>query len=114
MSRHNGEPIGIECKVEQRDAWAFVLPNVSGPDPYRIQYFDRTGFISHRCCADLVRAVEEMIVDGYRREDTGALDRCASTPEWRIGQLRAAVVQRHLEGLISYQTMMQELISIAA
>ncbi|WP_236027663.1 hypothetical protein [Burkholderia aenigmatica] len=109
MSRYNGEPIGIECRQSDRDSWAFVLPEASGGLPWRIQQFDRDGFVGHLCFDSVPEAVEAMLDMGYRTIDEGALDQVASTDRWALGVRRSAIMQRHQEGKISYAQMVDEL-----
>jgi len=109
MAQYGGEPIGVECRREDRESWAFVLADASGDKPWRIQQFDPNGFIGHLCFDTIPEAVEEMLRMGYQTEDVGALDRVAATDRWALGIRRAAVMQRHQEGLISYSQMAEEL-----
>lgn len=104
-----GQPAGVECRMEGREAWAFVLPNVHGDEPWRVQYFDLDGFSGHTCHKTLEGAVEDMLNMGYRIVDAGALDRVALTVRWTFGVRRAAVMQKHQEGLISFKEMNDEL-----
>ncbi|VVE17514.1 MULTISPECIES: hypothetical protein [Pandoraea] len=111
MAQYGGEPVGIECRNSNREAWAFVLPEASGDQPWRIQQFDQDSFIGHMCFDTIEEAVEEMLRMGYRRVDVGALDRVAATDRWALGVRRSAIMQRHQEGLISYRQMAEELSS---
>jgi hypothetical protein len=49
MSAYGGQPAGVECRLTNRDAWAFVLPDASDEMAWRIQQFDQDGFIGHLC-----------------------------------------------------------------
>ncbi|GMG94665.1 hypothetical protein Cmtc_58850 [Cupriavidus sp. TKC] len=109
MGRHAGVPIGIECRSVSRDAWAFVLPDASSPCHFRVQYFDLDGFSGHAAHDTMLAAVEEMMGLGYRRIDSGALDRVASTARWALGVKRSAIMQRHQSGLIDWATCVAEL-----
>lgn len=109
MAAYNGNPVGIECKKSGARLWAFVLPDVSGNYPWRIQMFDPSGFGSHLCYGTFKESVEAMISMGFREIDAGALDRVASTPEWALGVRQRAIVKRHQEGIISYSQMFEEL-----
>lgn len=113
MSAYNGEPIGIELKSKDRDAWAFIVANMSGNEAWRIVLFDLDGFFSHSCYNEFVEAVERMLQDGYVTVDGGALDRVAATARWAMGVRRAAVMQRHQERLTTYEEMLQEMKSLA-
>jgi hypothetical protein len=113
MASYGGQPVGVECRVEERDSWAFVLPDACGDKPWRIQQFDPDGFVGHLCLGELDEAVEEMLRMGYQIPDPGALDRVASTSRWSLGVRRAAIMQRHQEGLVTYRQMVDELSAIA-
>ncbi|MBB5546542.1 hypothetical protein [Paraburkholderia fungorum] len=111
MAQYGGQPVGVECRKEDRETWAFVLPDASGDKPWRIQQFDQNGFIGHLCFDTIAEAVEEMLRMGHLTVDVGALDRVAATDGWALGIRRAAIVQRCQEGLISYAQMVEELSS---
>ena len=102
MQSHDGIPLGIEYRHESREAWAFLLPNVSGDDAWRIQYFDPDGFSRHACYTTSREAVEEMVQEGYITQDAGALDRHSLTKRWSIGVKRSSVMQRHNSGEITW------------
>lgn len=111
MQAYNGEPVGVECRMLERDAWAFVVPDVSGAEPWRIQRFDLDGFVGHGSYGTLAEAVQGMLQEGYRITDAGALDRVAASTRWAKGVRRAAVMQKHQEGLITYAQMIEEMTS---
>ncbi|BFG80864.1 hypothetical protein PTKU46_88980 [Paraburkholderia terrae] len=112
MSAYGGQPAGVECRLTNRDAWAFVLPDASDEMAWRIQQFDQDGFIGHLCFDTLEEAVEDMLRMGYTVPDAGALDRIGSTDRWAIGVQRAAIMQKHQQGLISYRQMVDELLAV--
>jgi hypothetical protein len=109
MSSYDGHPAGIECRMEDRESWAFALPDASGSKAWRVQQFDQDGFIGHLCFDSLDESVEEMLRMGYRVVDPGALDRIGSTTRWARGVRRAAIMQKHQEGLITYRQMIDEM-----
>ena len=108
MSTYDGHPVGVECRMKDRDSWAFALPDASGSKPWRIQQFDLDGFIGHLCFDTLNEAIEDMLRMDYRVTDPGALDRVGSTTRWARGVRRAGIMQRHQEGLITYRQMLDE------
>lgn len=85
MRQHDGNPSWVEYRSTTRDAWAFVLPDVSAGKGWRIQYFDLDSFQSHACFASLEEAVQSMIREGFVVEDKGTLDRLSVTPRWQRG-----------------------------
>ena len=85
MAKHQGDPSGIEyCHHNDPERWAFVLPDAS-IGGMRVQFFDTFGFSGHQCYGSLIEAVQEMVMQGYRVEDVGALDKMSQTPRWAEG-----------------------------
>jgi len=113
MSMCDGNPVGIECKRESRDAWAFVLPDVAGESPFRVQNFDADGFSGHSCYDSLLEAVEALIGDGYRVPDPGALDRCSSTLRWAIGVKHSEIRLLFSQGKVSWTEMLDRMHAVA-
>lgn len=102
MSAFAGQPIGVELKHRSREAWAFVLPDAAGDKAWRIQYFDLDGFQTHTPRDDLADAIEDIIVNGYRMLDVGALDREVGTERWIRGTHRLALMQKYHDGEITF------------
>lgn len=102
MATCQGNPVGVECRAASRPAWAFVLPEVRKSGQFRVQYFDENGFSGDSAFNTLEDAVEEMVGNGFRIIDAGALDRTAATVRWERGVKVAALHQRCEEGLITY------------
>lgn len=113
MSAYGGEPVGVEIKNEALESWAFVVTNVYGDKPWRVQQFDQDGFVGHLCHISLESAVEDMLRLGYRTIDSGALDRITVTPRWHLGMRRSAIAQRHQEELSTFSQMLAEQNAIA-
>ncbi|WP_425953103.1 hypothetical protein [Ralstonia pseudosolanacearum] len=115
MAAYNGEPIGIECLMGDRERWAFVVPEMSGDDrQWRVQYFDADGFVGHSCYETLPLAVETVIQEGYRTPDPGALDRISRTPRWALGVKKAAIHQRCQQQMITFSQMIAEMKALEA
>jgi len=112
MSAFDGRPTGVECRMKDRDSWAFVLPDASGAKGWRVQQFDLDGFVGHLCFDSVEEAVEDMLRMGYTVTECGALDRIASTSRWTRGVRRSAVMQRHQEGLVTYRQMIEEMAAL--
>lgn len=112
MQAYKGEPVGVECRSIHRAAWAFVAPEMSGSDPWRIQRFDEDGFVGHTCHNSLEEAVESLLNEGFQVPDPGALDRIGASERWARGVRLAAVRQRFQEGLITYQQMLEEALAL--
>ncbi len=109
MKHSDGEPWGIECKSRSREAWAFILPDVSGDSPVRAQFFDLDGFSGHFCYGSLIKAVEGMIADGYQVLDPGALDRVAGTERWAEGVRRCELRLQFNLGRITWVEMLERM-----
>jgi hypothetical protein len=109
MVAYDGQPVGVECRMAARESWAFVLPDASGSQAWRIQQFDQDGFIGHLCFESFNEAVEDMLRMGYVVTDPGALDRIGATARWAVGVRRAAIMQKHQQGLVSYAEMVDEM-----
>jgi len=77
---------------QHRDAWAIVLPDVDGG--WRIQRFDRDGFVGHMTYDRLDLAVAGAIGEGFVERDDGALDALEHTQEFKRGNFLASVVQQ--------------------
>ena len=113
MAAYDGHPVGIECRMDARESWAFALPDASGVKSWRVQQFDLEGFVGHLCFDSLNEAVEDMLRMGYCVTDPGALDRIGLTARWARGVRRAGIMQKHQEGLITYCQMIDEISSLA-
>ncbi len=113
MSAYDGYPECIECRMKDRESWAFVLRDASDIKAWRIQQFDQDGFVGHLCFEGMEEAVEDMLRMGYCVPDAGALDRIGSTVRWAHGVRRAGVMQKHQEGLITYRQMVEEITALA-
>jgi len=113
MVAYDGHPVGIECRMDARESWAFVLPDASGAKSWRVQQFDLDGLIGHLCFDSLTEAVEDMLRMGYCVTDPGALDRIGSTARWARGLRRAGIMQMHQEGLITYRQMIDEISTLS-
>ena len=103
MSTFGGLPIGVELKHRSLEAWAFVLPDAAGAKAWRVQYFDLDGFQTHTAMDGFADAIEEIIVNGYRIPDVGALDRASDTPRWARGMHRLTLIQKHHDGEIPFE-----------
>jgi hypothetical protein len=109
MTRHQGNPLGIEFSNKAGDRWAFILENCDSAAPYRVQYFDERGFSGHSCYASIEDALEENIRDGYVIEDSGVLCRLFHTTKWQNGLAVSEIRQQHQLGLLSFVEMLNQL-----
>ena len=109
MNATGGNPTGFECRSKNQHQWAFVIEDVAGESPYRIQTFDRDGFIGHSCHRTFQDAVEDMLGRGYTVMDQGALDRCAGTLRWSLGVKRMEIRQLFDQGVIDFREMLDRM-----
>ena len=109
MQAVGGEIVGVECKKKTQDQWAFILPDVSGDQPWRIQHFDLDGFSGHNCYATLEDATAELVRAGYQTPDAGALDRSASSLRWKLGVKRLEIRTLFDRGLIDFREMIDRM-----
>lgn len=93
MRAHGGDPSGVEYRREDRESWAFVLPDASQPGMHRIQYFDEHGFSSHHPCDSVATAVDTMVSEGFQVRDDGALDRIGCLASFNLGMETASLIQ---------------------
>lgn len=70
---------------------------------YRAQYYAANGFHGHACHRTAVTVLDELIREGFRTLDMGALERLSSTPEWVLGSDVAAIIQKVNCGQLSYE-----------
>jgi hypothetical protein len=109
MTQFNGNPVGVEFRRKSTDSWGFIVENMDGGGVWRIQYFDRDGFIGHGYRDSVACCMEELITDGYRRLDENALDKISQTSRWQKGLVRSAIKQKLDVGLISFMEMCTQL-----
>ena len=71
---------------ETIEQWVAILRNCNGPlGSWRIQRFDRDGFIGHQCYASKELAVANAARERFTQHDDGALDRLERTAAFRLG-----------------------------
>jgi hypothetical protein len=107
MKQYGGNPVGVECRSQSRNSWAFVCQNVQteySKSPWRIQYFDENGMTGHECYGSVRDAIEAM-VSSYQLVDSGALDRVSVSPQWAIGlkvQMERDLLNRGVIGFAEF------------
>lgn len=94
MGACKGDPAGVELRHKDMECWAFVLPNVSSPEPWRCQYFDSFAFSRHACFGSMEKAIDAAIREGYRILDPGALERASKGEAWQKGLAWTEEVRR--------------------
>lgn len=112
MREFDGNPVGVECRHKEREAWAFVLPNVSSEEAWRVQYLDIDGFSRHACFNTLLEAVQTMVSEGYATVDKGALDHLSVTDRWNKGVRRSAIHQKACSGDISWEEAFRQMAAV--
>jgi hypothetical protein len=82
--------------VKQADSerWAFVLPDMTEPGQWRIQYFDTRGFSGHGIYASAEAALDSAIASGFEVRDDQALDRVQTLASFWRGIHAAELIRR--------------------
>jgi hypothetical protein len=95
LESNDNNLVGIEASNGDGTRWGVILPEMSGGGGFRIQTFDKRGLIGHQTYNTAEQALDEMVTQGYRKPDKGAMDRLAGTKEFQDGnavleQMRAS------------------------
>ncbi len=102
MTTHKGQPEGVEYTNDAGDRYAYVTPDATEEEKFRVQYFDKDGFSSHATRDTREQALEEMIDDGFRTEAKGALDKLSGTPEFQRGNEVSSLISKLNSGEIDH------------
>lgn len=89
-----GAAKGLELASECGKRWAFLLPDMTEPGRWRLQYFDERGFSGHGIYDTEEQLLEAALDAGFRRCDAGSLDRLAQLPSFQRGNFAADLIQR--------------------
>ena len=92
---------GVILKMDGRDSWAIVMPDVEGGGKWRMQMFDRRGFVGHRTRNSRDAALDEALQDKYTTRDDGALDEIQDSPEFVRGNFIAGEMMQLNAGKIT-------------
>jgi hypothetical protein len=85
---------GLELVSESGKRWAFLLPDMTEPGRWRLQYFDERGFSGHAIYDTEAQLLEAAWTEGFRSPAPGALDRIAQTPSFQRGNFAADLIRR--------------------
>lgn len=85
---------GLELVSDSGKRWAALLPDMTEPGRWRLQYFDERGFSGHG-----IYDTEDQLLDaawsaGFQQHDAGALDRLAQLPSFARGNFAADLIRR--------------------
>lgn len=83
------------------ERWIFVLPDVSGGETWRMQYFDPKGFSGHGLYKNAREAIETAVGLGFEKRDDGALDRMQQLPSFWRGVYAAELIRKINGGKLS-------------
>lgn len=98
-----GQLCGVELYNDTIQQWAAILVDPTEPSMYRAQYYAANGFHGHACHRTAVTVLDELIREGFRTMDMGALERLSGTPEWAFGSDVAGIMQKVNCGQISFE-----------
>lgn len=85
---------GLELGSDSGKRWAFLLPDMTQPGSWRLQYFDERGFSGHAIYDSEVQLLEAAWAEGFRSPAPGALDLIAKTPAFQRGNFAADLIRR--------------------
>lgn len=85
---------GLELANNSGRRWAFLLPDMTQPGRWRLQYFDERGFSGHAIYDSEAQLLEAAWAEGYRCPAPGALDQVAQTPAFQRGNFAADLIRR--------------------
>lgn len=94
LADHGGSPVGLELRSDDGNRWAVIAPDPSEQGRFRAQYYDAGGFYSHATRDTPEQVLDELVAEGFRTKDAGALDRLSETQTWADGMARTAEIQR--------------------
>lgn len=89
-------------KQATSERWAFVLPDVSEPGKWRIQYFDTRGFSGHSVYNTADECVDSALASGFALRDDQALDRAQQLASFWRGNYAADLIQRINSGAMTH------------
>ncbi len=91
---------GVILRHKSSARWAFMLPDMTEPGRWRVQYFDECGFTGHGVRDTQRDIVEDTVREGFTVPDHGALDRLQSTQRFQRGNFIAGLIfQVNLGGM---------------
>jgi len=72
-------------RTASRSQWIAILRDCNDNQKWRIQRFDKDGFIGHQLYHSKEKAIEAAARERFCISDDGALDRLAKTPAFQLG-----------------------------
>lgn len=81
-------------KQASSERWAFVLPDMTEPGKWRIQYFDARGFSGHGVYNTGDECVDSALASGFTVRDDQALDRVQGLASFWRGNHAADLIRR--------------------
>lgn len=85
---------GLELTTDSGKRWAFLLPDMTEPGRWRLQYFDERGFSGHGIYDTEAQLLEAAWSAGFRQVDQGALDRVAGLASFQRGNFASDLIRR--------------------
>ena len=85
---------GLELVSDSGKRWAFLLPDMTQPGCWRLQYFDERGFSGHGIYDSEEQLLEAAWAAGFTQRAPGALDRLAQLASFQRGNFAADLIRR--------------------
>lgn len=92
---------------EALPSWVFILRDCSSNQHWRIQRFDKDGFVGHEIYQTKEIAINAAARERHVIQDDDALDRLEKTPSFRLGNEITAIRDLLNGGLIKWDDYLQ-------
>ena len=87
--------------------YAFILPDASEQDRFRLTNFDENGFSGHSTFDTAEQALDDAIRSGYREMADGALESMSQKDSFKAGNEWAAKIQQINSGQITWKELVE-------
>lgn len=84
---------GAIVRQQSGERWAFLLPDMTEPGRWRMQYFDAHGFSGHGIYDTPEQLAGAAFAEGFRMRDDGALDRVQALASFQRGNYAADLIR---------------------
>jgi hypothetical protein len=104
MARTGGDLAGIQLSNSDETLFVVFSPESGSPGEFRSTRFDARGFSGHSTRDTYQKLLDEAIVDGYRQESPGALERLSQTRAFADGNEAMDKIQRSMSDRQGFET----------